>query len=379
MVRRRGQEGGAQRRRRAAPSAAGGGFTLIELLVVIAIIGILAAMLFPVFAKAREMARRIQCLSGVKNIAMAINMYLADWERTWPNESDLRAINYFNTAPGYGGPEVEYPDICDVARQANPYLRDAVVLDDYVGNRELWQCPSARVMNGAAFIVPIGRDGYWLNNYIEHRGDFGAAVSWAKCCQVGGPCHYAFPPGWGGEVTDSFMQHREAEPQGMGGAAVAGNKVFIQGIGVNDRLHWQNQSAVHDPARYISCGDTGASQVIWQASGLAFPDWCRVSWWGGREYPAYCAADWVNCEWSRLCGFDADMWERFFAPDPPYQKTLTRHMGGSNVGFLDGHAKWFSATTIMTQSKPFRDAVFEGDLCACWPGNGMAPWAGGVP
>jgi prepilin-type N-terminal cleavage/methylation domain-containing protein len=54
------------------------GFTLIELLVVIAIIGILAAMVFPVFARARESARKAVCLSNVKNIALAINMYLGD-------------------------------------------------------------------------------------------------------------------------------------------------------------------------------------------------------------------------------------------------------------------------------------------------------------
>ena len=52
------------------------GFTLIELLVVIAIIGILAAMVFPVFARARESARKAVCLSNVKNIALAIQMYL---------------------------------------------------------------------------------------------------------------------------------------------------------------------------------------------------------------------------------------------------------------------------------------------------------------
>ena len=60
------------------------GFTLIELLVVIAIIGILAAMVFPVFARARESARKVVCLSNVKNLALAMQMYLNDNNDTFP-------------------------------------------------------------------------------------------------------------------------------------------------------------------------------------------------------------------------------------------------------------------------------------------------------
>jgi len=56
------------------------GFTLIELLVVIAIIAILAAILFPVFAKAREKARQSSCLSNSKQIGHAVNMYVMDYE-----------------------------------------------------------------------------------------------------------------------------------------------------------------------------------------------------------------------------------------------------------------------------------------------------------
>ena len=58
------------------------GFTLIELLVVIAIIAILAAILFPVFSRAREMARKSQCMSNMRNLATAALMYAHLWERS---------------------------------------------------------------------------------------------------------------------------------------------------------------------------------------------------------------------------------------------------------------------------------------------------------
>jgi len=60
------------------------GFTLIELLVVIAIIAILAAILFPVFAQAREKARGISCLSNTKQIGLSFMMYIQDYDETFP-------------------------------------------------------------------------------------------------------------------------------------------------------------------------------------------------------------------------------------------------------------------------------------------------------
>ena len=60
------------------------GFTLIELLVVIAIIAILAAILFPVFARAREKARQTSCLSNLKQLTLGILMYAQDYDETMP-------------------------------------------------------------------------------------------------------------------------------------------------------------------------------------------------------------------------------------------------------------------------------------------------------
>src|SRR5947199_5029773 len=60
-------------------------FTLIELLVVIAIIAILAAILFPVFAQAREKARQATCQSNLKQIGTAFSLYLQDFDESFPN------------------------------------------------------------------------------------------------------------------------------------------------------------------------------------------------------------------------------------------------------------------------------------------------------
>lgn len=63
------------------------GFTLIELLVVIAIIAILAAILFPVFARAREKARQTQCASNMRQMGIGVQMYLQDYDETFPLDS----------------------------------------------------------------------------------------------------------------------------------------------------------------------------------------------------------------------------------------------------------------------------------------------------
>jgi len=98
------------------------GFTLIELLVVIAIIAILAAILFPVFAQARESARQTQCTNNQKQIALAVLQYVQDYDETFPMSAYIGADAQGN------------------ARLVAVYD----VLAPYIKNTDIFVCPSYR-------------------------------------------------------------------------------------------------------------------------------------------------------------------------------------------------------------------------------------------
>jgi len=98
------------------------GFTLIELLVVIAIIAILAAILFPVFAQAREQARKTQCVNNMKQAGLGVQMYIQDYDETYPM-SVYRARNNQNQECAY-----------TMLSAIEPYIK----------NKDIYECPSAR-------------------------------------------------------------------------------------------------------------------------------------------------------------------------------------------------------------------------------------------
>jgi len=115
------------------------GFTLIELLVVIAIIAILAAILFPVFARAREKARQTACLNNVKEITLAILMYAGDYDECLP---------FHYNVPPVGARS-------GLAQTIQPYIKNA----------QIYNCPSS---NGRV-TAPI--------SYLEH-GSYGYHTGW---------------------------------------------------------------------------------------------------------------------------------------------------------------------------------------------------------
>ena len=107
------------------------GFTLIELLVVIAIIAILAAILFPVFARVREKARQTSCASNLRQIGTGFQLYVQDYDELLPDRRDLKL-----SLPGGWRPWTVWPPSDPRGGWA------AVVLDPYVRNGAIWSCPS---------------------------------------------------------------------------------------------------------------------------------------------------------------------------------------------------------------------------------------------
>jgi prepilin-type N-terminal cleavage/methylation domain-containing protein/prepilin-type processing-associated H-X9-DG protein len=120
------------------------GFTLIELLVVIAIIAILASILFPVFARARENARRSSCQSNLKQIALGIAQYTQDYDEKFP---------------------MRYSSVLLAAAPADQVYASgwAAVIQPYVKSTQLFQCPSEPTGPDAGFNAGDAVNDYGYN------------------------------------------------------------------------------------------------------------------------------------------------------------------------------------------------------------------------
>ena len=198
------------------------GFTLIELLVVIAIIAILAAILFPVFAKAREKARQASCLSNVRQINTAILSYAQDYDEMLPSS--------------WRGPSA-YPGNYQWPQAVSPYIK----------NWQIFLCPSD---SGRTIVANNGAPGSTLS--------YGLSVAY------------------------------------YGGSGVAGVTVTSP--------YGKALGAIQAPAETIILGDFTAFEMGWQ---------------------------YISSQQNLMT----------YLPN--------RHNDGNNVGFADGHAKWYKPSDLM--------------------------------
>jgi prepilin-type N-terminal cleavage/methylation domain-containing protein/prepilin-type processing-associated H-X9-DG protein len=133
------------------------GFTLVELLVVVALIAIVAALLFPVFSQVREKARQARCFSNLKQISLAMMMYVQDYDDMLP-----RDVTRWGDLPA-----------TDPCSPGNPNRRLEAKLGPYIRNTEVFACPSANtppVTWDEAHAV-CGRDGWGYPDFMCFQGD----------------------------------------------------------------------------------------------------------------------------------------------------------------------------------------------------------------
>ena len=152
------------------------GFTLIELLVVIAIIAILAAILFPVFAQAREKARQATCASNLKQIGLAARMYAQDFDEYYVPKYNCLAFD-----------DAAHPDHCTSPSQGTPagvitpamteWLPSSVapagsdyLLKSYLKSEQIRLCPS-RPLETQEPGEPASEGRYVLNSWDSYFGE----------------------------------------------------------------------------------------------------------------------------------------------------------------------------------------------------------------
>lgn len=276
-------------------------FTLIELLVVIAIIAILAAILFPVFAQAREAARKTACLSNMKQVGLAIMMYCQDYDEGYPvNSWDAGPIGDADNDTG----SANYDSAVQWLWQIQPYIK----------NRQLYVCPSDP--NPKNPVSGYDNSPQNINNCGYNGWGIPTPISYATNDGVIGY-------GWSGNVNGCF-----------------GDGSFLTSWGLGPH----SMSSIPTPASTYMVGDTGeefmedfhVNDVRAANYSRAFPNWGKAPV-GGASVDGQ---DPGGQPWASVLQDSA----------------IYRHQMGENLAFADGHAKWKRGLQIMSGNPSYDSA-----------------------
>jgi prepilin-type N-terminal cleavage/methylation domain-containing protein/prepilin-type processing-associated H-X9-DG protein len=265
-------------------------FTLIELLVVIAIIAILAAILFPVFAQAREKARQTSCLSNLKQIGTAIMMYTQDYDELFP--------------PFFAGCNARVPNPIDPAGTftpsglAGPRLMWQIAIYPYIKDWDVYGCPSDASASSNLFTKVYNLSYGYNYGYLSNLN--------CPTCGI----HTSVPP----ECTDFTGQ-------------------WFKSVGL---------PAVQRPAQIVLAADVGARMAFGEGATILGSDLNPPDAWPSTEY--FYGPDTVG--WGQNCG-------NYYAGTPGAKWANTggfayRHNEGGNVVFVDGHAKFNRIGILMS-------------------------------
>jgi prepilin-type N-terminal cleavage/methylation domain-containing protein/prepilin-type processing-associated H-X9-DG protein len=258
------------------------GFTLIELLVVIAIIAILAAILFPVFAQAREQARKTSCLSNEKQLGLGCLMYSQDYD-------EVLVMGWNGSAPGV---------LRDNGQQYRPWFPWTSAIQPYIKNLDVLLCP----------------DNPW-NSIITNGG-----LNTTARKQIYSPYgyNYGYLADFAG--TDPAGDGYLWNPISQAGVNRAANTVMlVDGMGPDwaDPAHGTVWTQPIGPV--VEPPDAGLSDHVFFG-----PGWGNQSdYTATYDFPGYGGVSFRHSG----SGFKANT-----LPD-----------GGTNVCFCDGHAKFFKA------------------------------------
>jgi len=242
------------------------------------------------------------CFSNLERLTQATLMYVSDNDgRFPPKQSPME------------------PYKCQWgADSSNPWLRWPVLFDPYLRDRTAYVCDGVEAPPQGHGVVT--RPGFITTKPITTKG-------WPN-----GPCAHVYPPGWGGSVTDSATQTDKADParfRATVGAAITA-------------LSAKKLSEIEDPKHTVAWADS--SRMSLDLGSLIWANVCRADCANLKD-----KADWDNCAWSRKCGA-----AEAFTKSAQLRAKSTRHSGGSNIAFLDGHVEWMSVPRMIDEYRQHR-------------------------